>query len=101
MGKPEDQKQHDYLYWEFPAKKGRIAIRKGNWKGVRYNIALDPNSPLELYDLESDVGETKNVASRNPEIAGQLQNLLRDARTVPANPRFDLPKKKRKKQKSK
>ena len=101
LGKPEDQKQHDYLYWEFPAKKGRIAIRKGNWKGVRYNIALDPNSPLELYDLESDVGETKNVASRNPEIAGQLQNLLRDARTVPANPRFDLPKKKRKKQKSK
>lgn len=101
FGKAEQQQQHDYLYWEFPAKKGRIAIRKGNWKGVRYDIQINPDSPLELYDLESDVKESTNVASRNPEIASQLGILLKDARTVPENPRFDLPKKKQNMKKKK
>jgi len=91
LGRTEEQQQHDYLYWEFPMKKGRIAIRKGNWKGVRYNVALNPNSPLELYDLKSDVEEQINVAGRNPEIESQLRILLEGARTVPENPRFDLP----------
>ena len=61
-----------------------------------YNIGIDPNSPLELYDLQSDIGETTNVASRNPEITSQLGKLLKSARTVPANPKFDLPKPKKK-----
>lgn len=97
FGKSEQQQQHDYLYWEFPTKKGRIAIRKGNWKAVRYDIKIDPNSPLELYNLESDEGETTNVARRNPEVTSQLGILLKGARTVPDNPRFDLPKMKKKK----
>ena len=96
FGKADQQQQHDYLYWEFPTKKGRMAIRKGDWKGVRYNVSVDPDSPLELYDLGSDVGETRNVASRNPEVVGQLDKLLGRARTVPDNPRFQfVPQKKK------
>jgi arylsulfatase A-like enzyme len=93
------QKKHKYLYWEFPAKKGRVGIRRGNWKAVRYNASADPSSPLELYDLASDPGETINVASKHPEVASELRILVENARKAPANPRFDYmnstPKKKK------
>ena len=95
LGKP-NQQEHAYLYWEFPAKKGRVAIRQGDWKAVRYEIALDPDSPLELYDLSSDPGELRNVAAENPAVTSRLRILLKEARTIPDNPRFDLPKKRSK-----
>ncbi len=99
MGQP-DQPEHDYLYWEFPAKKGRIAIRKGKWKAVRYDASVDPNSPLELYDLSSDPREEINVATSHPETVSEMRILLKDVRTTPANPRFDYMKNmKRKKNK--
>ncbi len=79
--KGEAQPQHDYLYWEFHEKGGRVAIRKGDWKAVRYNVYKEPNSPIELYDLSKDVGEAENVAEANPEVATELSNLLEQART--------------------
>lgn len=88
LGKP-DQKQHEYLYWEFPAKRGRVAIRRGDWKAVRYNASKDPHSPLELYNLSNDPSEDINVATKHPEIASELRDLIESARTAPANPRFD------------
>ena len=90
MGK-NDQKQHKYLYWEFHEKKGRVAIRKGLWKGVRYNVSIDENSPLELYDLSNDIGEDKNIASQYPDVVNELNNLLLEARTVSSNKRFNFP----------
>lgn len=76
-----EQAQHDYLYWEFHERGGRLAIRKGKWKGVRYEVLKDPDSPLELYDLSQDIGEENNVAAQHPEIAAELDSLLRQART--------------------
>lgn len=75
------QKQHDYLYWEFHERGGRVAIRKGKWKGVRYDVLKNPDSPLELYDLSQDIGEEHNVADQHPGIAAELDSLLRQART--------------------
>lgn len=96
-----DQKQHEYLYWEFPDRKGRVAIRKGDWKAVRYKASVNPHSPLELYDLSKDQSEEFNVASEHPAIASELRNLIENARTAPANPRFDYlsPKTRKKKKK--
>ena len=34
----EKQLNHEYLYWEFHEKGGRQAVRRGNWKAVRYNV---------------------------------------------------------------
>jgi hypothetical protein len=33
MGNDKIQKQHDYLYFEFPEKSGQVAIRMGSGKG--------------------------------------------------------------------
>ena len=55
------QKKHDYLYWEFHEQGGKQAIRLDDWKAVRLNVKNDPNPPIELYNLTSDLHEDKNA----------------------------------------
>jgi arylsulfatase A len=85
------QKRHEYLYWEFHELKGRVAIRKGNWKGVRYNVAEDANSPLELYNLTADPKEEHDVAGQHPEVVAELNALIKGARTVSPVEKFNFP----------
>ncbi len=85
------QKEHEFLYWEFHEKKGRVAIRKGDWKGVRYNVADDANSTLELYDLSTDPSETNNLAMQHPEVVSELDRLIKSARTTSPNPKWNFP----------
>jgi arylsulfatase A-like enzyme len=86
------QRQHDYLYWECHELNGRGAIRKRNPRGVRYNVSVDPNSPLELYDLAKEPGETNNVAAQNGRVVQELDQLIKGARTVSPIERFIFPK---------
>ncbi len=77
----DGQKQHEYMYWEFHEMGGRQAVRKGNWKLVRYNVFNADKSTTELYDLNTDLGEENNVAARYPEIVSELLELMAKART--------------------
>ncbi|QDS95502.1 Arylsulfatase [Roseimaritima multifibrata] len=52
---------------------GRFAITDKNWKLVQ---ASKPNGQVELYDLASDEGETKNLIDSHPQVAEQLQEKL-------------------------
>ncbi len=76
-----DQPKHKYLYWEFHERGGRIAVRMGKWKGVRYNVLKNPNAPIKLFDLSVDPGEQSNVADQHPETVEQIRKIMTDART--------------------
>ena len=52
----------------------------GKWKGVRLEIRRQEDSPLQLFDLESDPNETMDVAAANAEIASQIRAIM-DSRT--------------------
>jgi len=58
---------HDALYWRFRGSTGpefydRWAIRQGDWKLVKTHM-----EPLGLYNLATDIGESKNLADEEPE----------------------------------
>jgi len=76
----EDQKEHEYLYWEFPAYGGQQAVRMGDWKGIRQNMFKN-NMKVELYNLKEDWAEKHNVAEKYPEIVKRIEAFMRDART--------------------
>jgi arylsulfatase A-like enzyme len=74
-----EQQRHDYLYWEFHEENGRQAVRRGPWKLIRQNIRTNPT--LELYNLDDDLGETNNLASKYPETVQELSNIMENTRT--------------------
>jgi arylsulfatase A-like enzyme len=81
LDKPSRQTRHDYLYWEFHEQGKKQAVRTGNWKAVRLNVAKDPDGPIELYDLESDLGEAYDVADAHPDIVARMAAIMASART--------------------
>ena len=65
---------HEALYWNWIDKdsdKG-WAVRKGRWK------LLADKGGLELYDLESDIAETRNLTSSEPAIVAELLGAYRE-----------------------
>jgi arylsulfatase A-like enzyme len=69
---------------------GGLAVRRRKWKFIPAsngpkksgptNVELG-NDPLpQLYDLDADPGETRNVAANHPEILDQLRDDLEEAR---------------------
>ena len=74
-----DQKVHEYLYWEFHERGfSQAALYQGRWKGVRSG---NPDAPIVLYDLKADLGEKRDVASANPELAAKIGDWLKSARS--------------------
>ncbi len=69
--------EHPPLYFEFHERGFNQAARIGDWKAVK----MSPTTPLELYDLKSDLAEANNVASQYPAEASRLEAYLKSART--------------------
>jgi arylsulfatase A-like enzyme len=85
LGQPGKQKKHEFLYWEFHEQGKRQAVRMGDWKGVRQNVAKNPDGPIELYSLKNDIGERHNIAGWHPEIVKKIEGYMKSARTPSEN----------------
>jgi arylsulfatase A len=96
-----------YLLTQAFGGKRTLSIRRGSWKyidhrgsgGNNYDkgdlkpFALPdtaPDAPAQLYDLETDPGETNNLYFEHPKIVAELRALLEksktEGRSAPSSP---------------
>jgi arylsulfatase A len=71
--------ERECLYWEFPGYGGQQAARFGRWKAVRQGMHRGPLR-TELYDLEADPNETRDLAGEQPETVARAERLFRSQR---------------------
>ena len=81
LGRDDQQRKHEYLFWDFPEYGGQLAVRMGKWKGVKSNLKKNPDAKLQLYDLATDIGETHDVAAQYPDVVAKIEKIMLDART--------------------
>ena len=70
-----------FMYWEFYEKKGWRAVRFGNWKAVQNEMHAKEHLPIELYNLDKDIGETDNIANEHPDLIKKAEQLFAEAHT--------------------
>jgi arylsulfatase A-like enzyme len=78
---PSSKLDREAIYFHHPHRNAQGgapsgAVRMGDFKLIEF---FD-DGRLELYNLESDIGETKNLAGAMPDKAKQLQQMLVDWR---------------------
>src|SRR5690606_15335481 len=72
----EKQTDHEFLYWEFPSCGGQQALRIGSWKARRAAI-VEGNMAIRLYDMDTDIKETREVAEQKHEVVKQVEAIFR------------------------
>jgi arylsulfatase len=87
MGEP--QKEHAYLYWEFPAYGGQQAVRFGDWKAIRKDMQQG-NLSIELYDLATDPREEHDLAAEQPQELARAREIMEEAHVPSSIERFRL-----------
>jgi len=80
LGREQQQKQHEYLYWEFYERGSAQGVRWGDWKAVRKPMIT---GPIELYDLQNDLGETSDVSAEHPDVVAKIGQITQ-AEHVPS-----------------
>ncbi|MCG6186013.1 sulfatase [Maribellus maritimus] len=81
----------DELFWHYPhyhgsAWKPGSAIRKDTWKLI---VHYEDNK-IELFNLDSDPGETTDISTTHPEKVAELKKLL-DKKLAETNAKFPEP----------
>ncbi len=83
-----------FRVWRKSHAEDRELIWEIRGKGVRQNLKPNaknktPSLTIELYNLKDDIAETKDVASEQPDIITQMEQLMREQHTPSAV--FPLP----------
>ena len=73
-----EQASHEALYWELGRQQ---ALRYGNWKLYRRAPRGDEPLVTEMYDLESDIAESRNLAHERPDVLADLLERAARSRT--------------------
>ena len=68
--------ERDYFYWELHLGNRPVqAARFGKWKAVRNGI----DKPIEIYDLQVDSAESKNLADSKSELVRRAEEIFKEA----------------------
>ena len=90
LGRDDEQELHQSLYWEFHGRWGGAqAVRMGDWKAVRLGGHDDAHAHIELYDLERDVGEEKDVSADHPDVVERVRQIM-EARSSSEIPEWNF-----------
>jgi len=77
LGKPDEQEDPEYLYWEFyEGNGGKQAVRFGDWKAIREPMMT---GEIALYNLANDLAEQNNLAAKNPELVETAAGYMKAA----------------------
>ncbi|TWT58277.1 Arylsulfatase [Thalassoglobus neptunius] len=83
------------VFYHYDGKNRLVALRKGKWKlmfsqkygspvpgkgGIPGGKSIPHQLELSLFDLESDIGETTNLADQHPEVVEELQGYAEEMR---------------------
>lgn len=82
LEKGNQGKPHETLYWK---KEARGAIRHNDYKLIRF-----PDRPAELYNIEEDISEVNDLASKYPEKVKKLYKMLFDWELTLERPLWQL-----------
>lgn len=74
---PQLQKQHSHLYWEFHEQGGKTAVRKDEWKAIFFHST----KKIELYNLDQDPTESREISSANLMLTMELRKLMESSRS--------------------
>ena len=71
--------QRPPMYWEFhEGGFSQAVIIDARWKAIRLKRR---DAPVQLFDLEKDLGETTNLAAEKPDLIAKAKALFESART--------------------
>ncbi len=65
--------ERDALYWHYPHNRHEAAVREGRYK-LLHRFREDR---VELYDLETDIGEQTDLSEKQPKLAARLLSKLK------------------------
>ncbi|MEQ8791670.1 MAG: sulfatase [Pirellulaceae bacterium] len=68
-----DAVDRDALYWHYPHNRQEAAVREGRHK-LLHRFQEDR---VELYDLEADLGERRDLSREQPQLAARLLDMLK------------------------
>ena len=98
LGKKDGQKQHPYLFWNFLEQGGKQSVLQWPWKLIHLNTGIVDAAPkktakskaatakpmeVQLFNMEADPAEQKNVAAEFPVIVKRLETLMQEAWHAP------------------
>ena len=84
LGKPS-RPPHDRLFWR-TGGGAAFAVREGRYKLVRIG------EQTELYDLETDIGESNDISASHPEIVKKLDEARQQWNRELKPPLFESPR---------
>ena len=72
-GREEDQRSHEFLYWESGGHAPRAqAVRIDKWFAWREN----PNQPVQLWDTEIDIESEHDISADHPDVVQQVLEIF-------------------------